>query len=254
MNPNREEPLLAQALTHSQHHQFQSTDVLEVPPVKGGELAASVVGCRGNNKVLVTGHFARCLKLRPDAGVLAGDLVRVGNDREEREDCFQISLSSRPVFGTGVLNAMPQFGDDDRGEFDFLGRVEREPVAQIECALLAPDDDIRIEDYRHLSSGALKAARACRRSSAQTRASSGERSVVASARASSAPVQLGTGVGTKRATGTEASSTTNVVCSRARATHSARLRPVLSKGMAVSFTAQRYLTHSHLAKPDNFNP
>ena len=97
-------------------------------------------------------------------------------------------------------------------------------------------DDIRIEDYRHLSSGVLKATRACRRSSAHIRASSEESSVVVSVRASSAPVQLVAAVGTNRATGTAESRTTKVVCSRrARATHSAKPGLAFSSAMVFSF-------------------
>ncbi len=100
----------------------------------------------------------------------------------EREDRFQIGLSSRAVVGAGAFHPVPQFGARDGGDFDFPGRVEREPSVQIERALLAPDDDILIADHRHLSLGALKPARACRRSSAHAPASSGERSVEAGAR------------------------------------------------------------------------
>ena len=220
MNLSRQEALLAEARAASERHQAQSLDVLKVTPVEGGELAAPLSGSCSHDQVVVTSHLACCLRLRPDARVFPRDLIRVGNDWEEFENRFQISLAAWAVFGAGALHAMPQLGERDGGNFDFLGCVLSEPSARIESALLAPNDDIRIEDYRHLSSGALKDVRDCRRSSTHARASSGERSVVASARASSAPVQRDTAVGTSRATGVAASRTTNVVCSRrARATH-----------------------------------
>jgi hypothetical protein len=47
MNPNCEALLLAEASAHSERHQFQSSNLLEVPPVEGGELAATLPGgCR----------------------------------------------------------------------------------------------------------------------------------------------------------------------------------------------------------------
>ena len=253
MNPNREEVLfaLAQVRAHSERHQIQSSNVLEVPPIEGGKMTAAVAGGCRHDQVVVARHLSRRFQLGPNPGVFPRDFIRVGNDREEREDCFQINLSSRTVFGAGPLHAMPQLGDRDGGDFDFLSRVEREPSLQIERALLAADDDIRIEDYRHLSSGALRAARDCRRSSAHARASSAERLVLASARASSAPVQRDV-VGTKRATGTAASRTTKVVCSRrARATHSARPGLAFSSAMVVSFMAQEYIKPGQRAKPDS---
>lgn len=254
MNANRVEALFAMAhvRSHSEHNQIQSSNVLEMTPVEGGELAASVTGGRGNNEVVIPRHLSGSLCLCPDSCVFPRDFIRVGNDWEECEHRFQISLSSRAVFGRGAFHPVPQLRKCDSGDFDFLGRVEREPAAQIERALLAADNNIRIEDYCHLSSGALKATRDCRRSSAHARASSGERSVAASARASSAPVQLSTGVGTNRATGTDASRTTKVVFSRrARATHSASPDPAPASAMFVSFMAPEYTMLHRRAKPDN---
>ena len=241
MKPNGEELLWAEVPAPSELHEVQSSDVLEVTPVEGGELAAAITGGRGHDQVVVAGHFPRRLQLRPNARVLPRDLPGVDNDRKHRQHTLQIRLAARAVFRRGALHSMPQFRNDDGSDFDLLGPVLGKPARQVERALLSPDDDIRIEDYRHLGSGALKAARDCRRSSAQARASSVERSVVARARASSAPVQRPTGAGTSRATGTAASRITTVERSRrARATHSAKLRPAFSNEMLVSFILQTY--------------
>jgi len=80
-------------------------------------------------------------------------------------------------------------------------RMDRHPTAKIKCPLLSPNDDVRIQDYRHLSIGGFNVLRAVRKSRRQAAASSGDKSISASAPAKSRPVQTFSLSGTSRATG-----------------------------------------------------
>ena len=242
----------AEVRSQSERHQLQSPDVLEVFTIEGRKSAATMTRGGCDNQVVVARHLPGCLGLSPDASVFPGDFIGVRNHGEEPERCFQISLAWLAMLGVSPLHSMPQLGDRYRGDFDFFARLGSEPSAKIKSALLAPDDDIRIEDHCHWSSGALNAARDLRMSLAQARASSGESSTWAKQRASSAPVHRGAEAGTSRATGTAASRTTKVVFSRrARATHSASPAPAPSSAMFVSFIGQPYRRHGHRAKPNS---
>ncbi len=64
------------------------------------------------------------------------------------EYCDQANLSTKERLGAGAFHPMPQLGDGDGGDFDFLGRVECEPAVQIERALLAADDDKGLQQHQ----------------------------------------------------------------------------------------------------------
>jgi len=71
MSPNPEEALLAEAGAPLERYQAQSSDVLEVAPVEGGELAAEMPGGCRHDRVVVTTHPAGHVRLRPDPHVIA---------------------------------------------------------------------------------------------------------------------------------------------------------------------------------------
>ena len=55
---------------------------------------------------------------------------------------------------------MPQFGYRNGRDFELVAGPGSDPAREIERPFLAPDDDIRIEDYCHLSAGVLRVLRA----------------------------------------------------------------------------------------------
>jgi len=85
---HREEALFAEVRAPLERHQVQSSNVLEVTPVEGGELAAALPGGRGHDQVVVARHLPGRLGLRPNARVFPRYFIRVGDDREECEHCF----------------------------------------------------------------------------------------------------------------------------------------------------------------------
>src|ERR1051326_3621987 len=101
----------------------------------------------------------------------------------------------------GAFHAMPEFGYTDRGNFKLIVRAGGHPRSEIKRAFLAADDDIGIQDYRHLSAGRLSAFRAAARSRCQATASSSDSSMAARAAARSRPAQTFSLSGTSRATG-----------------------------------------------------
>jgi hypothetical protein len=78
-------------------------------------------------------------------------------------------------------------------------RSRRRPCREVEGAPFPANDDIRIENYFHLSAGGLVGLRAVRRSRRQALASSGDNSVSASAPARSRPEPIFSLSGAKRA-------------------------------------------------------
>src|SRR5713226_6193211 len=96
---------------------------------------------------------------------------------------------------------MPQFGDCDCCYRELFVWMRRDPALEVEGSLLSPNDHIGVDDYRHLSAGALSFLRAACRSRCQARASASGNSTVANASARSRPVQTFPPSGTRRATG-----------------------------------------------------
>lgn len=115
----------------SERHQVQATDVLEMTPVEGGQSAATMAGSGGNDQIVVARHPSSSLGLGPYPRVFPRDLTRVGNDRQRREDRFQTPISSLAMVGGGPLHTVPQFGNRDGGDFDFLSREFLHPVRAI---------------------------------------------------------------------------------------------------------------------------
>jgi len=56
-----------------------------------------------------------------------------------------------------------------------------DPAIQVKSAFLAPNDDVRVQDYRHLSAGALRLLRAASKSPCHALASFSGKSVLARA-------------------------------------------------------------------------
>src|SRR5579884_2035623 len=101
---------------------------------------------------------------------------------------------------------MPQLCHSDRRNLELIVRSGSQPAAEIKSALFTTDDHISVDDYCHLSLGALSLLRAARRSFAQDLPSTGGKSNPSSASARSRPVQ--TLSGTKLASGAPLRSST----------------------------------------------
>jgi hypothetical protein len=63
-----------------------------------------------------------------------------------------------------LLHSMPEFGNCDRSNLKSILGTGRHPLLEVESAPFATNDNVRVEDYRHLSAGALRALRAAFRS------------------------------------------------------------------------------------------
>src|SRR5436190_15338611 len=99
------------------------------------------------------------------------------------------------------LDPVPKFGHRNGCNFKLLLRLRGKPPLQIELAFFAADDEVRIDNYCHLSEGALRAFRAVWRSRRHALASSIVSSIPARASARSRPKQTFSVAGTRRATG-----------------------------------------------------
>src|ERR1035438_10326095 len=94
---------------------------------------------------------------------------------------------------------MPKFRNGDRGNFKVLIQKTCAPILEIEPTLFRKDDNIRINDYRHLSSGGINALRALLKSVRQARDSEGVRLMCSSAFTKSRPLHTFSSTGTSRA-------------------------------------------------------
>src|ERR1700746_667899 len=106
--------------------------------------------------------------------------------------------------------SMPQLGDSDCGDLELLVGTGRHPFLEVERSPLAPNDDVGVKNYRHLSAGALRILRAARRSRCQALASLSGRSTLARASAKARPTQTFPLSGTRRANGSPFLNSTNV--------------------------------------------
>src|SRR5207245_6180155 len=62
------------------------------------------------------------------------------------------------------FNSVPEFGNRDRCNLKLIIGARSHPLFKFESTLLTPNDDVGIQHYRHLSSGALRFWRPDRRS------------------------------------------------------------------------------------------
>jgi len=162
--------------------------------------AAPLQGSRRDDQIIVTGHFSRSRQFRPKAGVFVCGFFGVRDDRQRRQNCLQIPLSTKPLPASRPFNAIPKFGDGNGGDFKLIV-PGGQPSPQVKRAFLTPDDDVRVEDYRHLSSRDFNRLRAASRSLRHARASAFERPIPASTAASSLPAHRFSTSGTSRANG-----------------------------------------------------
>jgi hypothetical protein len=102
----------------------------------------------------------------------------------------------------GTFHTVLQLSHGYRGNFESVVRERGHPGLDVKGALFSPDDDVRIQNYCHLSTGALRAFRAADKSRRHDLASPSSNSVPAKASARSRPAQTFSSFsGTSRATG-----------------------------------------------------
>src|SRR5438309_5869134 len=87
------------------------------------------------------------------------------------------------------FHSMPELGNCDRCNLKSLIGARSRPPLEVKSTLLTPNDDVGVENYRHLLSGALRVLRAFRRSRRQALASPFGKSILAKASAKSRPTQ-----------------------------------------------------------------
>ena len=175
------------------------------------QITAALQSGRRYDNIVIANHLARRFQIGPDAGLFAGRSFSLRNDWKQLQNRLQVSLAShfsRPgcAFHTG-----PQFGHPDGGYFKLLSWLGGQPTFEIKCFFLAANDDIRIQNYRHLSAGALRFLRTVCKSRRQATASSLASPILANAVAKSRPVQTFSLSGGSRATGEPFLSRTKVV-------------------------------------------
>lgn len=195
-------------LSRSDH--LQSSDVRKMSRVKSshGTPAFQRSGCQ--NDIVEADHFASSFQTCPESRVFERSLFGVRDDRQRLKDCLKILLALTPMDTGCALDTVPKFGDGDGGYFQFLAGQRGRPPSEVESSSLAPDDDIRVQDYCHRSTGALSILRAAIRSRRQAFASSFGNPILAKAAARSRPVQIFSASGTRRATGAPFFSKTKV--------------------------------------------
>src|SRR5579863_5013151 len=98
-------------------------------------------------------------------------LLGIRDDGKHIEDSPQIAFARRSMVPSRALHAMPQLRHRDCSDFKLLTRSRMEPVGEIETAPFTMNDDVCVENYRHLSASGFNWRRAFRRSRFQSRAS-----------------------------------------------------------------------------------
>ena len=124
--------------------------------VKRGHFTAAFQRTGGHDEVVVANHCSRRLKLGPETGVFVSRLLCVRNDGQRGDNRLQIFFPPAALRAGRALDAMPEFGHRDGRDFKFVRGARGQPVFQGKGSLLAADDDVRIEDYRHLSLGVVR--------------------------------------------------------------------------------------------------
>src|SRR5579863_317347 len=99
------------------------------------------------------------------------------------------------------LHSVPKFGHRNGRHFEMLIRTPSHPAAKVKRPFFAPDDNVGIQNYCHLSDGDFRVLRAARKSRCHAAASAAVNLVWASTSARSRPVQTFSPSGANRATG-----------------------------------------------------
>src|ERR1700722_513581 len=139
-----------------------------------------------------------------------GGLLGVRNNGKGRQDCFQVVSTSGFVRFARAFYAMPKLGYGNRRNLEQIIRPRRHPCGEIKKTLLPSDDDVGVENYRHLSAGGVRDLRAEWTSRRQALACSFDNAASDNTWASSRPMQTFSRSGTKRATGEPFLSSTKV--------------------------------------------
>src|SRR5260370_42553283 len=113
-------------------------------------------------------------------------------------------LSGRPLY------SVPELSNGDGRNLKLVSGTGSHPLLQVEGALLPANDDVGVENYRHLSTGALSLLRAVCRSRRQALASLSGKAVLARALARSRPAHSFSLSGIRRANGSPFFRSTNV--------------------------------------------
>src|SRR5579864_1908790 len=128
-------------------------------------------------------------------------LLRIRDNRHRLQDRPQITFPRGPMLSGRPLYAVPELSNGDGRNFELVVGMGSDPLLQVEGAFLAPNDDVGVENYRHLSVGALSLLRAVCRSRRHALASFSGRAVLARLSAKSRPAQTFSLSGVRRANG-----------------------------------------------------
>src|ERR1700676_3403144 len=128
-------------------------------------------------------------------------LLRIRDNRHRLQDRPQITFTRGPMLSGRSLYAVPELSNGDGRNLKLVTWTGSHPLLQIEGALLPTNDDVGVENYRHLSAGALSLLRAVCRSRRQPPVSVSGRAVLAKALAKSRPAHSFSLSGVRRANG-----------------------------------------------------
>src|ERR1700693_1050763 len=162
---------------------------------------ASAFQSRGcYDQIIKADHFSGRLQIRPDAGVFQGSRFSVGKDLYRTQHFANVVLPFNPVRARCAFYAMPQLSDRNRRNLELLVLLGSQPTTEVEGSPFASNYDVGVQNYCHLSSGALRIFRPFCRSLYQAFAFSVDNLTLRNASASSLPVHVLLSFGTRRAT------------------------------------------------------
>jgi hypothetical protein len=178
-------------------------------PVECRDSASTFNSGRSNDQIVIARHLTCGLQLSPNSSVFVSSLFCVRANWQKSEGGLEVIQALLLMRWSCSFHPMPKLCHCNRSYLKLFIGMSCQPGVQIERTLLAAYDHIRIEDYSHLFFGGESFARAATISLCQARASPAVRSVLASASASSRPVQTFSNSGVNRATGLPFFSRTN---------------------------------------------
>lgn len=182
-------------------YDFESNNLIKMTLVECGKSIIPFQCGRSHHEVIIADHFSGRCQHSPDPGMFIRGLLCIGKDWQRGHNGLQVLTSPGFVNATRPLHSMPQLGYGDGGNCKMLVRSNCQPFRQIEYALLAPNNDVSIEDYCHLSGGDFSNFRAVLRSLDQALATAGDSAALVKASANSLPVQILSLAGQRRAKG-----------------------------------------------------
>src|SRR5208337_3289 len=137
-------------------------------------------------------------------------LLCVWKDWKRLKYFVQVVRSFNGMNPCSARHSVPDLGQRDGGNQNQLVAVRLHPIRHVKLAFFAGKNYVRVDDYRHLLTGAFNILRACLRSRRHSFASSSDHLLSLKSLAQSFAVQSFFSSGTSRATASPFRNNTNV--------------------------------------------